>query len=91
MSRLAEKRTNEIVGELNVGDHTDHSGHNARWCNFRDGYDQAVKDVTEMACDAYCIMCLHTPPIPFHICRTDCEKYKNFRQALDTLKEGSEL
>lgn len=29
--------TNEIVGELNAGDYTDHSGHNAHWHSFKEG------------------------------------------------------
>ena len=53
MSKLAEKRTNEIVGELNIGDHTDHSGHNARWCNFRSGYDQCLQDIEEFFHDRF--------------------------------------
>lgn len=47
MSKIAEKRTDEIVGEYHDGDYTDHSRHNTRWCSFREGYDQAMQDFME--------------------------------------------
>ena len=37
LEKAATALTNEIVGELNVGDYTDHSGHNAHWHSFKDG------------------------------------------------------
>ena len=49
MSKIAEKRTDEIVGEYHDGDYTDHSRHNTRWCGFREGYDQAMQDFLEKA------------------------------------------
>ena len=49
MSKIAEKRTDEIIGEFHHGDHTDHSGHNAQWVNFKEGYDQAMQDFLEKA------------------------------------------
>ena len=34
----------------------------------------------EKACDAYCKVCGHYPhTTPNHICRQDCDYYKNFR------------
>lgn len=44
MSKAVE-RTNEVVGEYNEGDWTDHSGHNAYWCAFKHGYETAEKDL----------------------------------------------
>ena len=41
----AELRTNEVVGPIHEGDWTDHSGHNAYWCAFNDGYAQAETDM----------------------------------------------
>lgn len=39
MSKIAEKRTDEIVGEFHEGDYTDHSRHNTEWVAFKKGYD----------------------------------------------------
>lgn len=41
----AEERTNEVVGPYNDGDWTDHSGHNAYWAAFREGYSTAENDI----------------------------------------------
>lgn len=49
MSNIAEKRTDEIVGEYHDGDYTDHSRHNTRWCSFREGYGQSMQDFLEKA------------------------------------------
>ena len=46
MSKAIE-RTNEIVGQLNDGDWTDHSGQNAHWSYFCEGYAQAEKDIIQ--------------------------------------------
>lgn len=45
MSKIAEKRTDEIVGEYHDGDYTDHSRHNTQWVAFKQGYDQAMQDI----------------------------------------------
>lgn len=37
LEKAATALTNEIVGELNLGDYTDHSGHNAHWHSFKEG------------------------------------------------------
>ena len=37
LEEAATALTNEIVGELNAGDYTDHSGHNAHWHSFKEG------------------------------------------------------
>jgi len=37
LENAATALTNEIVGELNAGDYTDHSGHNAHWHSFKEG------------------------------------------------------
>jgi len=37
LEKAATALTNEIVGELNLGDYTDHSGHNAHWLSFKEG------------------------------------------------------
>lgn len=37
MSKAVE-RTNEVVGEYNEGDWTDHSRHNTQWHSFCIGY-----------------------------------------------------
>ena len=47
MSKIAEKRTNEIIGEFHEGDYTDHSRHNTEWIAFKKGYDQAMQDFLE--------------------------------------------
>jgi SOS response regulatory protein OraA/RecX len=47
MSKIAEKRTDEIVGEFHDGDYTDHSRHNTQWVAFKQGYDQAMQDFLE--------------------------------------------
>lgn len=49
MSKIAEKRTNEIIGEFHEGDYTDHSRHNTEWIAFKKGYDQAMQDFLEKA------------------------------------------
>jgi hypothetical protein len=49
MSKIAEKRTDEIIGEYHDGDYTDHSRHNTRWCSFKEGYDKAMEDFLEKA------------------------------------------
>lgn len=41
----AEERTNEVVGPYNDGDWTDHSGHNAYWAAFNEGYSTAENDI----------------------------------------------
>jgi len=46
MSKAVE-RTNEVVGEYNEGDWTDHSGHNAYWCAFKDGYGHAEQEIVQ--------------------------------------------
>lgn len=47
MSKIAEKRTDEIVGEYHDGDYTDHSRHNTQWVAIKQGYDQAMQDLLE--------------------------------------------
>ena len=49
MSKIAEKRTNEIIGEFHDGDYTNHSRHNTQWVAFKQGYDQAMQDFMEKA------------------------------------------
>ena len=49
MSKIAEKRTDEIVGEYHDGDYTDHSRHNTQWVAFKQGYEQAMQDFMEKA------------------------------------------
>ena len=49
MSKIAEKRTDEIIGEFHDGDYTDHSGHNTQWVAFKQGYDQALQDLLKDA------------------------------------------
>lgn len=59
MSKIAEKRTDEIVGEYHDGDYTDHSRHNTQWVAFKQGYDQAVQDFLEKAENAISMISRH--------------------------------
>lgn len=53
MSKIAEKRTNEIIGEFHDGDYTDHSRHNTQCVAFKQGYDQAFQDFKEFIYDKF--------------------------------------
>jgi len=43
LDKLSDDITNKVVGNYNEGDHTDHSGHNAYWCAFREGVLKGLK------------------------------------------------
>ena len=78
MSKIAEKRTDEIVGEYHDGDYTDHSRHNTQWVAFKQGYDQAMQDFLEKACEYLYkrqIVDLEVPNIEKFI-----EDFKNYMQ-----------
>lgn len=74
MSKIAEKRTNEIIGEFHDGDYTDHSRHNTQWVAFKQGYDQAIQDFLEKACE-YLTPINHTHP---HL--IDLDDFKKYMQ-----------
>lgn len=54
LEEVATALTNEIVGELNVGDYTDHSGHNAHWHSFKEGVVAGVQWQKEQMIKGFC-------------------------------------
>lgn len=49
----------------------------------RKAVEIAREEVIEKACDAYCKVCGHYPhTTPNHICRQECDYYKDFIQAM---------
>ena len=54
LEKAAAALTNEIVGELNVWDYTDHSGHNSHWHSFKEGVVAGAKWQKEQTISKAC-------------------------------------
>lgn len=54
LEKVAITLTNEIVGELNVSDYTDHSGHNAHWHSFKEGVIAGANWQKEQMMKGFC-------------------------------------
>lgn len=78
MSRIAEQRTNKIIGEFHDGDYTDHSRHNTQWVAFKQGYDQAMQDFLEKA-EMYLKTRVYYNMHPNNI-TTAIQNFKNYMQ-----------